>query len=368
MRQRGFEIARGWEKQDINLPVRSTTHAAAYDIEAAADITVPPFRPGTKPTLVPTGLKAYCQPDECYFVLNRSSGAGKGIVLANGVGLIDADYYGNSENDGHFYILVLNTLNHDLKIKKHDRIAQVVFQKFLLVDDDQASGVRCGGLGSTDRPKLQIVYDVDDVLWPCTETVYRRLGIKIERQTNFRIHEDSAFSPAEQEQIVAAFSNVENFENMQFYDGAEQILEVEQLNAKVVINSNSFSKDIREAKRRQILKLLPSLKASQLQLNLVGSKANHKQISAEVFAFVDDSPYNIASSKAKFNFMPKKPWNTTAAMREIACENHKVIIDNVKGQMAALVERPECFVIPVDNLEEAHDLIYQAVKLKQEGA
>lgn len=151
MRERGFEIAKGWENKGINLPKRSTAHAAAYDIEAAEDVVVSPFRPGMKPTLIPTGLKAYCQPDECYFVLNRSSGAGKGIVLANGLGLIDADYYQNQTNDGHFQVLVFNVLDHDLIIKKGDRVAQVIFQKFLTIDNDAASGERQGGFGSTDK-------------------------------------------------------------------------------------------------------------------------------------------------------------------------------------------------------------------------
>lgn len=150
MKQRGFEIAKGWENKNIHLPRRSTSGAAAYDIEAAEDVTLPPFRPGTKPTLIPTGLKAYCQPDECFFIYNRSSGAGKGLVLANGVGVIDHDYYGNPTNDGQFSVVGFNVLDHELVIRKGDRIAQVIFQKILLTDDDQAQGKRMGGFGSTD--------------------------------------------------------------------------------------------------------------------------------------------------------------------------------------------------------------------------
>lgn len=149
MRERGFEIAKGWEDRGINLPKRSTAHSAAYDIEAAEDTVVPVFKPGIPPTLIATGLKAYCQPDECYFVFNRSSGASKGIVLGNGVGVVDADYYNNPDNDGHFRIIVFNVSDHELKIKKGDRIAQVVFQKFLTIDGDKASGERIGGIGST---------------------------------------------------------------------------------------------------------------------------------------------------------------------------------------------------------------------------
>lgn len=150
MRTRGFEIAHGWEDKGIHLPKRQTAHAAAYDIEAAEDTLVPKFRLGVKPTLIATGLKAYCQSDECYFVFNRSSGASKGLVLANGVGIIDADYYNNSENDGHFRVVVFNVTDHDLLVKKGDRIAQVVFQKFLTTDGDAATGERKGGFGSTD--------------------------------------------------------------------------------------------------------------------------------------------------------------------------------------------------------------------------
>lgn len=150
MKTRGFEIAAGWEDKEIHLPKRQTAHAAAYDIEAAEDTLVPKFQPGVKPTMIATGLKAYCQPDECYFVFNRSSGASKGLVLANGVGIIDADYYDNLENDGHFRVVVFNVTDHDLVVKKGDRIAQVVFQKFLTTDDDAATGERRGGFGSTD--------------------------------------------------------------------------------------------------------------------------------------------------------------------------------------------------------------------------
>ncbi len=151
MKVRGFEVAKGWEDKNIRLPKRSTAHAAAYDLEAAEDVVVPVFRPGIKPTMIPTGLKAYCQPDEYYMIVNRSSGASKGLVTANGVGIIDADYYGNPGNDGHFQVLVFNVLDNEIVVKKGERIAQLIFQKFLLADDDQAGGERKGGFGSTDE-------------------------------------------------------------------------------------------------------------------------------------------------------------------------------------------------------------------------
>lgn len=151
MRQRGFEIAKGYEDKDIHLPKRKTKNAAGYDVEAAEDIIIPKYYPGIKPTLIPTGLKAYCGDDEWYMLVNRSSGPKKGFVMANSIGVIDADYYGNESNDGHFYFQYFNFSDHDIEVKKGDIIGQVIFQKYLVVDDDNADGIRTGGFGSTDK-------------------------------------------------------------------------------------------------------------------------------------------------------------------------------------------------------------------------
>ena len=153
MRSRGFEIAKGWEDKDIHLPERKTAHSAAYDVEAAEDIVIPAYKPGIKPTLIPTGLKAYCMDDEWYMLANRSSGPKKGFVMANSIGIIDSDYFNNIDNDGHFYFQYFNFLDHDLEVKKGDIIGQVIFMKYLLTDDYKATGTRVGGFGSTDKIK-----------------------------------------------------------------------------------------------------------------------------------------------------------------------------------------------------------------------
>ena len=151
MRLRGFEIAKGYEDKDIHLPVRKTKNSAGYDVEAASDIVIEPYKNGMKPTLIPTGLKAYCQDDEYYILVNRSSGPKKGLVMANSIGIIDADYYGNESNDGHLYFQYWNFGDKPLEIKKGDVIGQVIFQKYLTVDDDNATGMRTGGFGSTNK-------------------------------------------------------------------------------------------------------------------------------------------------------------------------------------------------------------------------
>ena len=149
---RGFEIAKGWEDKGINLPVRKTKYSAGYDVEAAEDVVVPSFKKGMAPTLIKTGVKAYMADDEVLMLYNRSSNPKKkGLILANSVGVVDKDYYGNSDNDGHIMFAFYNVKDEDTVIKKGDAIGQAVFKKYLITDDDNADGERKGGFGSTSK-------------------------------------------------------------------------------------------------------------------------------------------------------------------------------------------------------------------------
>ncbi len=151
-RARGFEIAKGFENQGINLPERKTKYSAGYDIEAAEDVVIPSFKKGMNPTLVKTGLKAYMQDDEALMLYNRSSNPKKkGLILANSVGVVDKDYYGNPDNDGHIMFAFYNIKEQDITIKKGEAIGQAIFQKYQIVDDDSAQGERTGGFGSTNK-------------------------------------------------------------------------------------------------------------------------------------------------------------------------------------------------------------------------
>lgn len=169
MKKRGFEICKDYIDKDINLPVRKTKNSVGYDIEAAEDTVIPSiwknifgnfskFIKGDKeyleikPTLVKTGLKSYFGEDEVLMLANRSSNPGKkGLILANSLGIIESDYYGNPDNDGHLMYAYYNFFPVDITIKKHDTIGQAYFQNFLKVDNDIAEGVRTGGFGSTDQ-------------------------------------------------------------------------------------------------------------------------------------------------------------------------------------------------------------------------
>ena len=149
---RGFEIAKGWEDKGINLPVRKTKYSAGYDVEAAEDVIIPSFKKGMAPTLVKTGIKAYMADDEVLMLYNRSSNPKKkGLILSNSVGVIDKDYYGNQDNDGHIMFAFYNMKEEDILIKKGESIGQAIFQKFLITDNDSAEGERKGGFGSTNK-------------------------------------------------------------------------------------------------------------------------------------------------------------------------------------------------------------------------
>lgn len=364
MKQRGFEIAKGWENRGIKLPRRETAGAAGYDIAAAEDTLIPAFRPGQKPTLVATGLKAYCQPDECYLLLNRSSGPSRGIILANGVGLIDYDYYNNPDNDGHFRVLVFNSLDHDILIKKGDRIAQVVFQKFLTVDDDDATGERRSGIGSTNH--FKIVYDCDDVLWPLTKVIDDKLHVDYKKHTSFKL-QDCLLSEEEKDAFNEEFHDPDNFKNMPFYDAVPGIVDVHNLGANVIINSNCFNAEIAKQKRSELKALLPFIRTSDMHINVVTPHTNRKTIGQDVLAFVDDSPYNIAPSEALLNVVPQKPWNTTSAAKKVMLENGGEIVKDWQQALPAITGvNVGKHIIYAKDLAEANEIIKCAIKLAKE--
>ncbi|MDR0846624.1 MAG: dUTP diphosphatase [Lactobacillales bacterium] len=146
---RGFKIAKGFENSGVNLPERATAHAAGYDFEAASDFVIEPGKIG----VVPTGIKSYMEADEFLQLCNRSSNPKKrGLALANGVGIVDSDYYENPDNDGAIGFLLMNITDAPVEIKKGERIGQGIFIKYLLAEGDEFSGAsRDGGFGSTGK-------------------------------------------------------------------------------------------------------------------------------------------------------------------------------------------------------------------------
>ena len=133
----------------IELPKRSTSKSAGYDIKSIEEYTI---KPGESKA-IKTGLKVCMNDDEVFYIFDRSSlGFKYDICLSNCVGVIDSDYYNNEDNEGHFSIKLINHGNKDFEVKIGDRIAQGIFMKYLTVDNEEKiTKKRKGGIGSTDK-------------------------------------------------------------------------------------------------------------------------------------------------------------------------------------------------------------------------
>lgn len=107
------------------------------------------------PTLVHTGIKSNMEHDAYLELTNRSSNPKSfGLVLANGVGIVDRDYYSNDSNDGEIMFAFYNFKFKDVYVAVGQRIGQGIFHKYLR-PLDEADGLRVKdkirtlGFGST---------------------------------------------------------------------------------------------------------------------------------------------------------------------------------------------------------------------------
>lgn len=130
----------------IELPTRATAGSSGYDIRIPFDLDVK----AGKEYKIPTGIKFQVEGQRFLMILPRSSmGMKYGLFLLNTVPDIDADYYGNPSNEGHIFLAFRTTK--DLHLKAGDRIAQGIIASYTVTDDDNASGERTGGMGSTGK-------------------------------------------------------------------------------------------------------------------------------------------------------------------------------------------------------------------------
>lgn len=162
-----FEVIKGFEDKGINLPKRGTAGSAGYDFEVAENVVIPPHINVisgvlldqhaisdvglmSKGTLVKTGVKAK-MPSRMYLAIHPRSSLfnKKGLILANSVGVIDSDYYGNPDNDGHIMLNFINLGIEPIILRKGEKVGQGIFHQYFTTDDDESEGERTGGFGST---------------------------------------------------------------------------------------------------------------------------------------------------------------------------------------------------------------------------
>lgn len=171
-----FELVTGYTDTNL-IPQRATAGSAGYDFAVAEDTLVPSYHSllstmqsltepvltlndistftkqnKCKPTLVPTGVKAYIPNGQFLQISVRSSCPLKNwLILANGVGIIDADYYNNPDNEGHIYFQIINLFPRDILLKQGDKIGQGIFINYFTTLGDNNTRLRSGGFGSTSK-------------------------------------------------------------------------------------------------------------------------------------------------------------------------------------------------------------------------
>ena len=133
---------------ELILHKRGTRMSAGYDFVSPISFILEPG----ESKIIPTGIKVIMEEDEYLAIYIRSSlGFKYNLRMCNQVGIIDSDYYNNEENEGHIFVKIKNEGDKEVSINKGDRIVQGIFMKYLLTDDDMATGMRYGGIGSTNK-------------------------------------------------------------------------------------------------------------------------------------------------------------------------------------------------------------------------
>lgn len=134
----------GYEK--ILLPKRATVGSAGYDFFAPYDFVLNP----NEEIIIDTGIRAEIAEGWVLIILPRSgSGFKFGVRLANTAGVIDSDYF-YADNEGHIKIKLVGATK-PFSVKSGDAFAQGIFLPYGITVDDDCSGVRHGGFGSTSK-------------------------------------------------------------------------------------------------------------------------------------------------------------------------------------------------------------------------
>lgn len=122
----------------IKLPIRDSKKSAGYDIYLLEDLELKP----NECVKLPTGIKAHFNDDEVLLIFVRSSmGFYYNLRLADQVGIIDADYYNNTNNEGHIFLKVQNEGEKTIRLKAGEGIVQGIFLKYLTTESNRELGI-----------------------------------------------------------------------------------------------------------------------------------------------------------------------------------------------------------------------------------
>lgn len=132
----------------VPLPTYGTDEAAGFDLAAAHDVRVAPGQIA----LVRTGLVIEVPTGHFLGIFARSSTPLKrGLMVANGVGVIDPDYSGPNDE---VMVQLLNFTSTEVQVKRGDRLAQAVVLPAPRVSWEEVTEIRevtRGGFGATGQ-------------------------------------------------------------------------------------------------------------------------------------------------------------------------------------------------------------------------
>ena len=152
----------------------------------------------------------------------------------------------------------------------------------------------------------KVVFDLDDTLWNLNERAAEILNIDYSKLDTFIVGENNHLTEEEKEKLIKLYSDPYLWKDMKLVPGAKLIKQLENYKAEVYINSNCMNEEVQKYKRSFLSDLI-GLPDERIILNI--SSATHKPMDDDIFILVDDSPFNIQKSNAKYNIIPNKPWN-----------------------------------------------------------
>ena len=149
------ELARwGISEENVIIPTRKTKDSAGYDIHIPNKYIAGIVKNEKSRFKIPTGIKCKfpLSKDKLYLQISLKSGFSVKypFMLTNGIGIIDADYYNNPDNDGHILLSVYNYSDTWVSVPSGTGIAQGIFVNYTTFGE-RIEEQRVGGFGSTSK-------------------------------------------------------------------------------------------------------------------------------------------------------------------------------------------------------------------------
>lgn len=132
--------------KSLPLPEYKTKGSVGFDLTARKDVVIKPF----EATQIPLNIVVKIPKGYGLFLFSRSSTpARKGLIVSNGVGVIDQDYHGEEDE---LRLSAINITKKNVTVEKGERICQGIFLKLSVPKFSEVKkmgSISRGGFGST---------------------------------------------------------------------------------------------------------------------------------------------------------------------------------------------------------------------------